>query len=131
MKKDTVSGWIHRQRDLISRKEHNATLRKTKLVALKQCEDWLFALTWAQMRAPVKAKREAIRAGVLPLLEKQKREPLASAETLRLDELSASDEIYALFEAKVTPTAVRAEVEQRQRQREQARRVVVRQERKR
>lgn len=123
MKKDTVSGWITRQRDLITRKEHNEGRRKAKLTALQQCEYWLFSLTWAQMRAPVLKKREDIAARGLPLLKKQEHDPtsLTEADVTQLNALFASDEVYELFENKVTPTARRAisEVKVREHERKQ------------
>lgn len=63
------------------------------------------------MRAPVTAKREAIAAEGLPLMMKKKKEPtlLSAEETERLNELAASDEVYELFENKITPTARQAE----------------------
>lgn len=45
MKKATVYGWITRQKDLVMRKEKNVTRRAAKLVALQQCDTWLFSLT--------------------------------------------------------------------------------------
>jgi hypothetical protein len=124
MKKATVYGWITRQKDRIMRKEKNATLRAAKLAALQQCDTWLFSLTWAQMRAPVQAKREAIHAEGFPLLTKARQDPtsLSEQETNRLQELEASAEVYTLFYNKITPTARQAEIEVKLRQHEQARR---------
>ncbi len=128
MKKDTVYNWICIQRDR-TRKEKNEALRNAKLAALRQCENWLFALTWAQMRAPVQKKREDIATEGLPLLTKQKEKPtsLTEEETNRLNALVASDVVYEMFENKITPTARSAEWDVEQRQREQARRAALRQ----
>lgn len=132
MKKETVYSWILRQRDLITRKEKNVVLRKAKFAALKQCEEWLLALTWAQMRAPVTAKRHAIQEEKHPLVEKARQDPalLTKQETTRVEELDVCNEIYAQFLHKITPTARQAEFERDQRQREQARRTSSRQGRK-
>lgn len=128
MKKDTVYNWICIQRDR-ARKEKNETLRNAKLAALRQCENWLFSLTWAQMRAPVLKKREDIATEGLPLITKQKKDPtsLTEEDTNRLNELVVSDEIYELFENKITPTARQAQLEVESRQREQERRAAFRQ----
>lgn len=128
MKKDTVYGWLLRQRELASRKEKQEAIRNAKRTALKQCEEWLFALTWAQMRAPVRAKRTAIESEALPLLARKNEQvaSLSEQETSRLNELAASDEIYMQFLSKITPTALQAECDLEQRQREQARRAASR-----
>lgn len=132
MKKATVYNWLCLQKDKITRKEKNPAIRAAKLAALRQCEKWLFDLTWAQMRAPLRAKREDIAAEGLPLITKQKKDPtsLTKEETNCLNELVASDAVYEQFENKITPTARQAEIEVKMRQREQERRAAFRQERK-
>lgn len=122
MKKQTVYGWLYRQREQVSRKEPDPICRVARLAALAACERWLFAFPWAQMRTPVREQRGHQQGERLALLEKKAQESLTEAETCRLQELQASDEIYEAFLRKITPTARRAEIERKYHQQERARR---------
>lgn len=127
MKKDTVYAWLERQRRLAS-KEKESVVRLAKLAAIGQAGDWLFQLTWAQMRTPLQNKCQTIQAEGGPLVEKQKREKqLTEQEALRLAVLLAEEDIYGSFLTKITPTACRAESDVQQQQREKTERAAARQ----
>ena len=60
MKKQTLQKWIDQQKQR-ARQEKQETLRTARQAALSQCESWLYALTWATMRAPAKKCCEEFR----------------------------------------------------------------------
>lgn len=119
MKKQTLQKWINQQRK-IANQEPQEALRTARQDALAQCEGWLYELTWATMRAPVRKRCETLRLDGQALL--QKGAQCSQAENERLEVVRASHAIYAIFLHKLAPTAFQAEFEQRAKQQERARR---------
>ena len=60
MKKQTLQKWMNQQRKSANQ-EKQETLRTARQNALSQCEAWLYELTWATMRAPVRKRCEELR----------------------------------------------------------------------
>ena len=114
---------VRRDADLLRHAAYEDPARRAaKLAALAACEQWLFTLTWAQVRAPVLESYSKQCAEELALAEKTIHVALTESEAHRLNELQAANTIYEAFLRKITPTARRAELEQEFRQHEQARR---------
>ena len=114
MKKQTLQKWVCQQKQT-AQHEHNETLRTARMAALEQCETWLYALTWATMRSPVRQICEALRQEGLPLV--QKGTGVSETEAAHLAGIRASHAIYTVFLHKITPTALQAEIEHDTKQR--------------
>jgi hypothetical protein len=115
MKKQTLQTWINQQKRTM-KQEQNEAIRTARFAALEQCETWLYALTWAGMRTPVRQTCEALRQEGLPLV--QKGAQISETEAAHLAVVRVSHAIYIVFLHKITPTALQAEIEHDARQRE-------------
>jgi hypothetical protein len=117
MKKQTLQKWITHQQQQTHREKQEA-LRTARQEALSQCEAWLYARTWATMRAPVSQRCAELRQEGQALLHKGAQR--SEAENARLAEVRASHAIYTMFLHKMTPTARQAESEQHSKQHERS-----------
>jgi glutamyl-tRNA reductase len=108
MKKTTLQKWINQQRQRATQEKQEA-LRTARQDALSHCERWLYELTWATMRAPVRKRCEELRQEGQALVQKGAQR--SETETARLAVVQASHAIYTLFLHKITPTVLQAEIE--------------------